>query len=48
MVISIPLRYMHTANEIIDMKDVENVGKLLAHLIRSLDEKTMDRLKWED
>ena len=48
MVISIPLRYMHTANEIISMKDVENVGKLLAHLIRSLDETTMNRLIWED
>lgn len=48
MVISIPLRYMHTANEIISMKDVRNVGKLLAAFVRSLDESTMDRLIWED
>ncbi len=48
MVIGIPLRYMHTANEIISMKDVRYVGKLLAAFVRSLDENTMDRLKWED
>lgn len=48
MVISIPLRYMHTANELISLKDVQNVGKLLAAFVRQLDEKTMDRLIWED
>lgn len=48
MVISIPLRYMHTANEIISMKDVQSVGKLLAEFVRSLDENTMKRLEWED
>ena len=48
MVISIPLRYMHTANEIISAKDVRDVGKLLAALVRKLDENTMDRLIWED
>ena len=47
-VISIPLRYMHTANEVISMKDVAAVGKLLAAFVRSLDENTMDRLAWED
>lgn len=48
MVISIPLRYMHTPNEVISMKDIKNVGKLLAEFVRSLDEITLDRLKWED
>ena len=48
IVISIPLRYMHTANEIISAKDVRDVGKLLAALVRKLDENTMDRLIWED
>ena len=48
MVISIPLRYMHTANEIISLKDVKAVGRLLAEFVRALDEKTMDSLKWED
>ena len=48
IVISIPLRYMHTANEIISAKDVRDVSKLLAALVRKLDENTMDRLIWED
>ena len=48
MVISIPLRYMHTANEIISMKDVKAVGRLLAEFVRALDEDTMESLKWED
>lgn len=48
MVISIPLRYMHTPNEVISVKDIKNVGRLIAELVRSLDESTMDRLKWED
>ena len=46
--VSIPLRYMHTANELISMKDVQDVGHLLAEFVRSLDENTMDRLVWED
>ena len=28
--LSIPLRYMHTANEVINISDVENTGKLIA------------------
>ncbi|HZK84174.1 MAG TPA: M42 family metallopeptidase [Desulfosporosinus sp.] len=34
--ISIPLRYMHTSVETIDLQDVLNSGKLLAHFIASL------------
>ncbi|MDR3587079.1 MAG: M42 family metallopeptidase [Desulfosporosinus sp.] len=34
--ISIPLRYMHTSVETIDLQDVLNCGKLLAHFISSL------------
>lgn len=48
IVISIPLRYMHTANELISMKDIRNVGHLLAAFVRALDDNTMDRLAWED
>jgi endoglucanase len=48
MVVSIPLRYMHTANELVSLKDIQNVGKLLAAFVRKLDENTMDRLVWED
>lgn len=31
--LSIPLRYMHTANEIISLSDVENTGKLIAEYL---------------
>ena len=34
--ISIPLRYMHTPNEVVDLKDVENSVKLLVAFARSL------------
>jgi len=34
--ISIPLRYMHTSVETLDLQDVLNSGKLLAHFIASL------------
>ena len=33
--VSIPLRYMHTPAEIIQLDDVENTGKLIAAYIRS-------------
>ncbi len=48
IVISVPLRYMHTANEVISIKDVQAVGRLLAAFVRTLDENTMDQLSWED
>ncbi len=47
MVISIPLRYMHTAVEMISMKDITRVGRLLAEFAASLDEKFMDQMKWD-
>ncbi|MHB8124894.1 MAG: M42 family metallopeptidase [Desulfitobacteriaceae bacterium] len=34
--ISIPLRYMHTSVETLDLQDILNSGKLLAHFIASL------------
>jgi endoglucanase len=35
--VSIPNRYMHSANEVVNLKDVANVGKLLAATIKKLD-----------
>ena len=40
MVISIPNRYMHSPSEMIDLKDLENVIKLIVLFIESLDEKS--------
>jgi endoglucanase len=36
--ISIPLRYMHTSVETLSLKDLERIGRLLAHFITGLDE----------
>ena len=48
MVISIPLRYMHTPVEIISLKDVQRTGRLLAEFVAGLDEKFMAELKLDD
>jgi len=45
MVISIPLRYMHTPVEVVSMKDIARAGRLLAAFAASLDDQFMDTLK---
>ncbi len=42
--ISIPLRYMHTMVESIDMADVERSGRLMGELIANLDGGFLDKL----
>ena len=44
MVISIPLRYMHTPVEIISMKDIKRAGRLLAEFITGVEADFMDNL----
>jgi len=34
--VSVPNRYMHSINEVVSLKDLENIGKLLAATIRAL------------
>ena len=36
--LSVPLRYMHTPAEIIDLKDVENTAQLLAAYLKGVKE----------
>ena len=48
MVVSIPLRYMHTPVEMIDIKDVERAGRLLAEFATSLSLDFMDSLSLDD
>jgi len=48
MVVGIPLRYMHTPVEMISMKDLTRVGRLLAEFATSLDENFMDGLKLDE
>lgn len=47
MVISIPLRYMHTPLEVIHMKDIERTARLLAEFIAGLDKDFLDQLEWD-
>lgn len=47
MVISIPLRYMHTPVEIVSLKDIHRAGRLLSEWIAQLPLDFMDTFRWE-
>jgi putative aminopeptidase FrvX len=46
MVVSIPLRYMHTPVEMVSMKDIRRAGRLLAEFAAQLDDEFMNKLAW--
>jgi endoglucanase len=48
MLLSIPLRYMHTPVELIAVKDVQRVGRLLAEFIAGLELDFVSKIQWED
>ncbi len=48
MVLSIPLRYMHTPVEMIAMKDILRAGRLLAEFAASLDAGFLEKITWKD
>jgi endoglucanase len=48
MVVSIPLRYMHTPVELIALKDVQRTGRLLAAFIGGLDRDTLNSLSGDE
>jgi endoglucanase len=47
MVVSIPLRYMHTPVEMILLKDIKRTGHLLAEFIASLPVDFIENLTWD-
>lgn len=47
MVISIPLRYMHTPVEMISLKDVQRTGRLLAEFAAVLEADYIDKIVWD-
>lgn len=48
MVVSIPLRYMHTPVEMVNLKDINRTGRLLAEFITRLTPDTLETLSWDD
>lgn len=48
MVIGIPLRYMHSAVEIISLKDIQRVARLLTEFIARLEVDYLDKIKWDE
>ena len=47
MVISIPIRNMHTAVELVYMADIIQAGRLIAEFIQSSDHNLLKKLHWE-
>jgi endoglucanase len=48
MVVSIPLRYMHTPVEMIAHQDVERAGRLLAEFTASLEPDFVEKIVWDE
>jgi len=48
IVMSIPIRYMHTATEMVALNDIQRAGLLLAAFVEMLDEGFLQRLVWDD
>lgn len=46
MVLSVPLRSMHTPVETVSTKDVARTGRLIAMFIASLDDRFLDEIAW--
>ncbi|RMD62969.1 M42 family peptidase, partial [Candidatus Parcubacteria bacterium] len=47
MVVSIPLRYMHTPVEVVSLKDIQRAGRLLAEFAAGLEAEFLERLREE-
>jgi len=48
MVVTIPLRYMHTPVEVVALKDIQRTARLLAEFITHLDLDYMNNLSLEE
>ncbi len=47
MVMSIPLRYMHTPVELVALKDIQRAGRLLAEFAASLEADFINKIAWD-
>lgn len=48
MVLSIPLRYMHTPVEVVSLKDIKRAGRLMAEFIARLEPDFIQKITWDD
>ncbi len=48
MVLSIPIRYMHTPVEVVAIKDIQRAGRLLAGFAAGLEEDFLTKVVWDD
>ena len=48
VVISIPIRYMHTPIEMVVLKDIQRTGHLLAEFISMLEPDFLEKIVWDD
>jgi putative aminopeptidase FrvX len=48
MVVSIPLRYMHTPVEMVKLKDITRAGRLIAEFIASLPLDYLEKMAWDE
>jgi endoglucanase len=48
MVVSIPLRYMHTPVEMVSVKDIQRAGRLLTEFAAGLEADFLDHLAWDE
>ncbi|MFZ5808177.1 MAG: M42 family peptidase [Chloroflexota bacterium] len=47
MVIGIPLRYMHTAVEMVSLKDIQRAGRLLAEFASQVEIDYLEKITWD-
>ncbi|HTX89872.1 MAG TPA: hypothetical protein VMC09_01535 [Anaerolineales bacterium] len=48
LVMGLPLRYMHTPVELVAVKDIQRLGRLLAEFIAGLEPDFMQKITWDD
>lgn len=48
MLVSIPIRYMHTAVEVVALKDINRAGRLIAEFAINLNDDFMNDLSWDN
>ena len=48
MIVSIPIRYMHTPVELVHVRDIQRTARLVAGFIETLDDDFLDSLKWDE